>query len=221
MGTGTATAEADRITSAKMNLKLEVVDTANITAANVTYAKIQDVAALSFVGRSADTAGVSDAITGADGQVARVAGTALGFGTIVAAGIAADAVTTAKILNLNVTTAKINDLAVTTGKIEDLHVTTGKIAAAAVTLAKTTFLTKVFAWDVAELADGAGETSAALALAGAALGNSVSVGCSVSTAAMLVFAWVAAADEIRIRVQNETGAAVNLAAADWTVVVIK
>lgn len=75
---------------------------------------------------------------------------------VTAAKIAADAVTTAKILDLNVTTAKINDLAVTAGKIAadavttakildanvttakiaDLNVTTGKLAANAVTLGK-------------------------------------------------------------------------------------
>ena len=42
MGTGTAVADGDKITSAKMNLKLEVVDTADITDANVTTAKLAD-----------------------------------------------------------------------------------------------------------------------------------------------------------------------------------
>jgi len=40
MGTGTAVADGDKITSAKMNLKLEVVDTANITDLAVTAAKL-------------------------------------------------------------------------------------------------------------------------------------------------------------------------------------
>jgi uncharacterized protein YjbI with pentapeptide repeats len=72
-----------------------------------------------------------------------------------AAGIAADAVTTAKILDgtilaadiatdaalqlnadANVTTAKIADANVTTAKIADVNVTTAKIANAAVTNAK-------------------------------------------------------------------------------------
>jgi hypothetical protein len=53
-----------------------------------------------------------------------------------AAGIAADAVTTAKIVDSNVTTAKIADNAVTTVKIADSNVTTAKIAADAVTTAK-------------------------------------------------------------------------------------
>ena len=40
MGTGTAVADGDKITSAKMNLKLEVVDTADITNLAVTAAKL-------------------------------------------------------------------------------------------------------------------------------------------------------------------------------------
>ena len=62
----------------------------------VTYAKIQDVAGLSVVGRAGNTEGVSAAITGANGQVLRVSGTTLGFGEIAEAGIADGAVTAAK-----------------------------------------------------------------------------------------------------------------------------
>ena len=40
MGTGTAVAKLDEITDTKMNLKLETVDTANITDLNVTTAKL-------------------------------------------------------------------------------------------------------------------------------------------------------------------------------------
>ena len=61
---------------------------------------------------------------------------ALTAGTIVAADIASDAVTTAKILDANVTTAKIADSAVTTAKVNDSAVTTAKINNAAVTAAK-------------------------------------------------------------------------------------
>lgn len=65
------------------------------------------MAGLSVLGRAANTSGTGADITGTDGQVLRVSGTALGFGTIVAAGIASDAVITAKILDANVTYAKI------------------------------------------------------------------------------------------------------------------
>jgi hypothetical protein len=47
-----------------------------------------------------------------------------------------EAVTTAKIRDLNVTTAKIADLNITTGKIADLNVTTGKIADLNITTGK-------------------------------------------------------------------------------------
>ena len=40
MGTGTPVADLDKITHTKMNLKLETVDTADITDANVTAAKL-------------------------------------------------------------------------------------------------------------------------------------------------------------------------------------
>jgi hypothetical protein len=61
---------------------------------------------------------------------------ALTAGSIVAADIASDAVTTVKILDANVTTAKIADSAVTTAKVNDSAVTTAKINNAAVTAAK-------------------------------------------------------------------------------------
>jgi len=44
MGTGVAVSDLDKITHTKMNLKLEVVDTADITAKNVTTAKLADAA---------------------------------------------------------------------------------------------------------------------------------------------------------------------------------
>ena len=44
MGTGTSVADGDKITSAKMNLKLETVDTGDITDLNVTTGKLADAA---------------------------------------------------------------------------------------------------------------------------------------------------------------------------------
>jgi hypothetical protein len=66
----------------------------------VTYAKMQNVAGLSVMGRSTNSSGVAADITGTDGQVLRVSGTALGFGTIATAGIADAAVTLAKMANI-------------------------------------------------------------------------------------------------------------------------
>ena len=67
------------------------------------------------------------------GQLASVA---LATDSVTSAQIAADAVVTAKIADLNVTTGKLADTAVTTAKITDLNVTTGKLADSAVTSAK-------------------------------------------------------------------------------------
>ena len=61
--------------------------------------------------------------------------TSLAYGSIQGA-LAANAVTTAKILDANVTAAKIASDAVTTVKILDANVTTAKIADDAVTAAK-------------------------------------------------------------------------------------
>lgn len=71
-----------------------------ISNAVVTYAKIQNVAGLSVVGRSANSSGVGADITGTDGQALRVSGTTLGFGTIATAGIADGSITFAKMANL-------------------------------------------------------------------------------------------------------------------------
>ena len=112
------------------------ITTAKIADAAVTLAKVANGTGLSLIGRSANTTGVNADIVGTDGQVARVSGTALGFGTIVAAGIASDAVTTVKILAANVTTAKIADAAVTQAQIKIKAVVALGDAAAALTAAQ-------------------------------------------------------------------------------------
>lgn len=75
------------------------IATAGITDAQVTYAKLANVAGLSVMGRSANSSGVPADITGTDGQALRVSGTALGFGTLATAAYAASSVTLAKIAN--------------------------------------------------------------------------------------------------------------------------
>ena len=72
---------------------------ANSITGLMPHANIANLAALSVFGRSTNTAGVMAAITGADGQVLRVSGTTLGFGTVVTAGIADSNVTLAKLAN--------------------------------------------------------------------------------------------------------------------------
>lgn len=75
---------------------------------------------------------------GTAGQVLKVnsGATAPEWGQVAAAGIASDAVTTAKILDANVTAAKLATDSVTTAKITDANVTAGKLATDAVTTAK-------------------------------------------------------------------------------------
>lgn len=64
------------------------------------FANIASLAGLSVFGRGSNTTGVMAAITGADGQVLRVSGTTLGFGTIVTANITDAAITPAKLADL-------------------------------------------------------------------------------------------------------------------------
>ena len=91
---------------------------ATSTTDGVTDAKLRWSAAGSVIGRSAATAGApADIVAGTDGHVLRRAGTDIGFGTIVSAGIASDAVIAAKIASDAVITAKIAANAVTYAKL--------------------------------------------------------------------------------------------------------
>jgi hypothetical protein len=66
----------------------------------VSDAKLRNSAALSVIGRSANSTGdPADIAAGSDGDVLRRSGTTLGFGTVATAGIANSAVTLAKIAN--------------------------------------------------------------------------------------------------------------------------
>jgi hypothetical protein len=76
------------------------VATAGIADNAVSNAKIRDSAALSVIGRSANSTGdPADIAAGSDGHILRRSGTTLGFGTIATAGVADDAVTDAKLRN--------------------------------------------------------------------------------------------------------------------------
>lgn len=63
------------------------VGTNQIKNEAITYAKFQQLTGLSIFGRSANTTGVGGSITGTDGQILRVSGTTLGFGTVPATSI--------------------------------------------------------------------------------------------------------------------------------------
>lgn len=73
------------------------ITTAMLQNASVTNDKLRNSVGLSVVGRSANTTGAPADIVGTDGLLLRVAGSSLGFGQVLAAGIANNAVTLAKL----------------------------------------------------------------------------------------------------------------------------
>jgi hypothetical protein len=77
---------------------VNLADTDAVTGL-LPFANIADGSALSVLGRSANSSGVMASIAGTDGQVLRVSGTTLGFGTIAAAGITDGTITLAKLAN--------------------------------------------------------------------------------------------------------------------------
>lgn len=91
------------------------VTTAKIANDAVDDTKLRNSGALSVIGRSANSTGdpADISASAASGAVLRESGSTLGFGTIVADGIASDAVTTVKILDDNVTYAKIQNVSTT------------------------------------------------------------------------------------------------------------
>jgi hypothetical protein len=96
--------------------------------ASITHAKIEDSAGLSVLGRAANTSGVkADIVAATDGEVLRRGGTSIGFGQVVAAGLAADSVESAKILDEAVTEDKLAINAVSTTKVVDKAITYAKI----------------------------------------------------------------------------------------------
>lgn len=78
------------------------VATAGIADTAVTSAKLRDSAALTVIGRSANSSGVPAdiAASAASGAVLRESGSTIGFGTVATAGIADAAITYAKVQNV-------------------------------------------------------------------------------------------------------------------------
>ncbi|UIJ43802.1 right-handed parallel beta-helix repeat-containing protein [Sphingomonas cannabina] len=105
--------------------------------------------------------------------------------------------------------------------------TTGLIAnSTAVVQSNNTFngvlnYTGSVTWDPGSLADGAGETSAAITVTGAAIGDFVMAAAPYDLQGITCSAYVSAANTVRIRLQNETGAVVDLASGLWRVRVMK
>jgi hypothetical protein len=99
-----------------------VADGAQTIAANaVSDSKLRDSAALSVVGRSANSSGdpADIAASAASGAVLRESGSALGFGTVATAGIADAAITNAKLANMAQGTVKIRAAGAGTGPPTD------------------------------------------------------------------------------------------------------
>jgi len=82
------------------------------------------------------------------------------------------------------------------------------------------FLHGSVVWDPGNLIDGAGETQS-LTVTGAAFGDSVNVAAAEDMQDMILTGYVQAADTVEIRIQNESGGAVNLASRTWHVHVLK
>lgn len=76
-------------------------------------------------------------------------------------------------------------------------------------------------WDPGSLADGAGETSAAITVTGAAFGDYVLVSAPYDLQGITCNGYVSAANTVKIRLQNETGGTIDLASGTWKVKVIK
>lgn len=86
------------ITSGVQDAAAKLVDTADVNDNQITDAKLRDSAALSVIGRSANTTGdPADIAAGTDGHALRRSGTTLAFGQLTTAGLADEAVTYAKL----------------------------------------------------------------------------------------------------------------------------
>lgn len=76
-------------------------------------------------------------------------------------------------------------------------------------------------WDPASIANGAGLTSPAFTVTGAAFGDFVLVAAPYSLQGLTATAYISAANTAVARLENQTGAAVNLASGTWTVTVLR
>lgn len=78
-----------------------------------------------------------------------------------------------------------------------------------------------FTYNPGNLIDAAGETKSDVTVTGATFGDYVLVSAPYTLAGVTVTAYVHAADTVGIRVQNETGGAVDLASGTWKVIVLR
>jgi hypothetical protein len=75
-------------------------------------------------------------------------------------------------------------------------------------------------YDPGSLVDGAGETSSAITVTGAALNDAVLVFPPYDLQGITVTGYVSAVNTVKIRVQNESTATVDLASGSWQVAVV-
>ncbi len=76
-------------------------------------------------------------------------------------------------------------------------------------------------WNPGNLVDGAGETSTAITVTGAAFGDYVLVSAPYDLQGIVATAYVSASDTVKIRIQNETTGAIDLANGTWKVRVLQ
>lgn len=74
-------------------------------------------------------------------------------------------------------------------------------------------------FDPANMANGTGTTSPAVAVVGAAFGDVVDVAAPYSLQGVVAVGYVSSAGNVQVRLHNSTGGAVNLASGTWKVVV--
>lgn len=86
---------------------------------------------------------------------------------------------------------------------------------------KTAALAGALSWDPASLVDGAGATSSAITVTGAAFGDAVLVAAPYDLQGIMCTAYVSAANTVVIRLQNESGGPVDLGSGTWRVQVFK
>jgi hypothetical protein len=83
------------------------------------------------------------------------------------------------------------------------------------------YLDGTFSWNPGTLANGSGATSSAVTVTGAAFGDFVQVAAPYDLQGVLATAYVSAANSAVVRLQNQTGGNVTLAAGTWHVRVSK
>lgn len=76
-------------------------------------------------------------------------------------------------------------------------------------------------WDPGSLADGAGETSSAITVTGAAFGDAVTVAAPYDLQGITCNGYVSATNTVKIRLQNETTGVIDLGSGSWAVKVLK